>query len=105
MKKISHKEALRGMIINREKSTTKFTVYDLDISEMINIQKRQLDEWKKVLKPKMFSRLSNYCYVQNSKLIKEYGIDSNKGNLVFRGNDLDMFIKNNLILENNFYKE
>ena len=105
MNGISRKDILKGMIINREKSTARITVYDLDISEIINIQKEQLDGWKKVLKPKMFSRLSNYCYVQNSKLIKEHGIDSNKGNLVFRGNDLDMFVKNNLILENNLYKE
>ena len=105
MKGISHKDVLKGMIINKEKSTERFNVYDLDTSEMINIQKEQLAGWKKILKPKMFSRLSNYCYIQNSKLIKEFGIDSKKGNLVFRGNDIDNFIKNNLISENNHYKE
>jgi hypothetical protein len=64
------------------------------------IQQEQLLKWQKVLKPEAFERLLKYCNKVNSELPTD-----SKGFNVFRGTDLDMFVQNNLMLENGFYKE
>jgi hypothetical protein len=66
--------------------------------EGIKIQSEQLAKWKKVLAIEAHSRLERYCEKRNA----EGGLT---GLSVFRGTDLDMFVQNNLMLENNYYKE
>lgn len=77
----------------------------ITIEKGIEIQQKQLLQWKEVLKEDKFERLNNYCNKCNEVLVKQYGMHAYRGFSVFRGNDLDSFIHNNLILNNNFFKE
>mgnify|MGYP003594687918 CR=1 FL=1 len=75
------------------------------IKHAIEVQKRQLEQWKKVLKSNMFKRLNNYCNKCNKELLTKYSENDEQISLVFRGVDIDMFIHNNLILNNKIFIE
>jgi hypothetical protein len=65
----------------------------------IRVQSEQLAKYKKILKPEAYDRLERWALLSNSRDGIRDGYD------IQRGTDLDMFVQNNLMLENNLYPE
>ncbi len=85
---------------------TREIIDKFDLERGFEVQREQLSRYEKVLKPEIFLRLKQFCDKKNDELKESYN-PSHTGNgyLVFRGSDIDMFVQNNLMLNNRHFKE
>ena len=72
----------------------------MTLEEAIAIQQKHLSNWEKVLKPEAYQRLKKWAEAENESPKRSLYM-----NHIKRGCDLDHFINNNLLLENNLLEE
>lgn len=75
------------------------TKYNFTVEDGIRTQQQYLAQWKKVLQPWAYARLAAHCDYMNRHLPSHAD-----GFMVFRGQNLDMYLQNEIMRNNNIHK-